>query len=307
MNLQYRAARFAMRVLQRLSPALAAFVAERLFFTPPRTGLAPAAREILRTGRPFRLSVEGARIGAWSWGRGPAVVLVHGWGGRGARLAATYVPPLVARGFSVIAFDAPGHGISDGRLSSMPQFARALQGVADVAGSVFAIVAHSMGGSATALAMSQRLRVERAVFLAPAADPAWFAAGFAKALAIAPSVMDAMRARSERRLGCRWTDLDVRQLVHSFDVPLLVIHDQDDPTVPWTDGAAIAKAWPHAELVTTNGLGHRDVVREPGVVARAVAFIGEGAPTSAAGNEGAWLERDLFRRDIRQHRVFQGA
>lgn len=302
MNLQYRAARFAMRGLQRLSPTMAAVVAERLFFTPPRAGLAPAAREILRTGRPLQLSVGRARIAAWSWGRGPAVVLVHGWGGRGARLAATYVPPLVARGFSVIAFDAPGHGISDGRLSSMPQFARALQGVADVAGSVFAIVAHSMGGSATALAMSQRLRVERAVFLAPAADPAWFAAGFAKALAIAPSVMDAMRARSERRLGCRWTDLDVRQLVHSFDVPLLVIHDQDDPTVPWADGAAIAKAWPHAELLTTNGLGHRDVVREPSVVARAVAFIGEGV-----AGEGAWLERDLFRRDIRQRRVFQGA
>ena len=126
--------------------------------------------------------------------------------------------------------------------------------------------------------------------------------------------MAAMRTRSERRLGCRWTDLDVRQLVQNFEVPLLVIHDQDDPTVPWTDGAGIAQAWPRAELVTTNGLGHRDVVREPSVVARAVAFIGEEvaeavsrAPTSAVSDEAAWLDSDLFRRDVRQRRVFQGA
>jgi len=56
-------------------------------------------------------------------------------------------------------------------------------------------------------------------------------------------------------------------------VPLLVIHDRDDPTVPWADGAAIATAWPGAELVTTTGLGHRDLLRDASVVARAVAFV----------------------------------
>jgi pimeloyl-ACP methyl ester carboxylesterase len=55
--------------------------------------------------------------------------------------------------------------------------------------------------------------------------------------------------------------------------PLLVMHDRDDPTVPWAEGAAIASAWRGAELVTTSGLGHRDIVRDPDVVARAVAFL----------------------------------
>jgi pimeloyl-ACP methyl ester carboxylesterase len=194
----------------------------------------------------------------------------------------------------------------------MPQFAKALQAVADAAGSVFAVVAHSMGGSASAFAISQRLRLERAVFLAPAADPARFAAGFAHALAIEPAVMAAMRTRSERRLGFRWAELDVRRMAHAFDVPLLVIHDRDDPTVPWADGAAIANAWPHAELVTTTGLGHRDLVRDPSVIERVIAFIGGGlgerqvgAPDSAVADEGAWLDNDLFRRDVRQRRVFQ--
>src|SRR5437773_8108715 len=226
MNLQLQATRVAMRALERTAPSLGAALAERLFFTPPRTSLTPPVREVLATGRPFRVCVEDGRVAAWAWGHGPAVALVHGWGGRGGRLAAAFVAPLVASGFSVITFDAPGHGASDGRLSSMPQVARALQAVADAAGSLFGIVAHSMGGSASALAMTQGLQVERAVFLAPAADPARFAEAFARLLAVGPAALAAMRQRSEARLRFRWSDLNVPRLAAKLTTPLLVVHDR---------------------------------------------------------------------------------
>jgi len=310
MNLQLQATRVAMRALERTAPSLGAALAERLFFTPPRTSLTPPVRELLATGRPFRVCVEDGRVAAWAWGHGPAVALVHGWGGRGGRLAAAFVAPLVASGFSVIAFDAPGHGASDGRLSSMPQVARALQAVADAAGSLFGIVAHSMGGSASALAMTQGLQVERAVFLAPAADPARFAEAFARLLAVGPAALAAMRQRSEARLRFRWSDLNVPRLAAKLTTPLLVVHDRDDPTVPWEEGAAIAAAWPGAELVTTNGLGHRDIVRARDIVARAVDFLrlsevaARSTPPCAVNDEGAWVDRDLFERDERRRRLF---
>jgi pimeloyl-ACP methyl ester carboxylesterase len=311
MSLQLKAARVAMRTLERTAPTLGAALAERLFFTPPRTSLAPPVRDFLATGRAFRVCVEDGRVAAWAWGRGPAVALVHGWGGRGGRLAAAFVAPLLASGFSVVTFDAPGHGDSDGTLSSMPQVARALRAVADAAGSLFGVIAHSMGGSATALAMAEGLQVDRAVFIAPAADPARFAEDFATALAVGPAAMAGMRRRSEARLRFRWSDLNVPRLATALDVPLLVVHDRDDPTVPWTEGAAIAAAWPGAELVTTTGLGHREVVRDPRVVARAVAFVRGGTPAaplealpSAVNDEGAWVDRDLFEREGRRRRLF---
>ncbi len=311
MNIQIRAARLAMRALERTLPALAAALAERLFFTPPQSTLAPPVRDLLATGRPFRVCVDGGRVAAWAWGRGPAVALVHGWGGRGGRLAAAFVEPLLAAGFSVVTFDAPGHGDSDGKLSSMPELARALQAVADAAGSLFGVIAHSMGGSASALAIAHGLRLERAVFLAPAADPARYAEDFATALAVGPVAMAGMRRRSEARLRVRWSELNVPRMAAGFDIPLLVVHDRDDPTVPWAEGEAIAAAWPGAQLVSTTGLGHREVVRAPEVVARALEFIREGAPfapveapPSAVSDEGAWLDGDLFRRDERRRRLF---
>ncbi len=310
MNLQLKATRVAMRALERTAPSLGAALAERLFFTPPRASLTPPVRDLLATGRPFRVCVEDGRVAAWAWGRGPAVALVHGWGGRGGRLATAFVAPLVACGFSVVTFDAPGHGASDGKLSSMPQVARALRAVADAAGSLFGVVAHSMGGSASALAMAEGLQIERAAFIAPAADPARYAEDFARMLAVGPAALAGMRRRSEARLRFHWSDLNVPRMAAALAAPLLIVHDRDDPTVPWKEGAAIAAAWPGAELVTTRGLGHRDIVRDPDVVARVVDFLrlAETAPGStppcAVNDEGAWVDRDLFERDGRRRRLF---
>ena len=52
-----------------------------------------------------------------------------------------------------------------------------------------------------------------------------------------------------------------------------MVHDQDDAEVRWAEGAAIAAAWPGAELLTTRGLGHRRILRDPAVVAHVTDFI----------------------------------
>lgn len=301
-----RMLRYAFRPLQRFAPDHAARWAEVLFFSPPRSRLNRAQRNVLELARPFSVSVEGRRLAGWSWGDGPIVYLVHGWGSRGARLAA-FVSPLVSAGFQVVTFDAPGHGASEGRLSSMPEFARALRGVVNAVGPMHGLVAHSMGASASALAMHDGLRVPRAVFLAPAADPPGFALRFgSETLGLGDATIDRVRANSEQRLGVRWNQLQVPPLVHGFRVPLLVFHDRDDDVVPWADGSAITTAWTGATLVTTNGLGHREIVRAPDIVSRSVAFLrGTGRAGATAGADVAahveprWVEAELWGREGR--------
>jgi pimeloyl-ACP methyl ester carboxylesterase len=55
--------------------------------------------------------------------------------------------------------------------------------------------------------------------------------------------------------------------------PALIIHDRDDPDVPYAHGEEIANAWPGAQLVATAGLGHRAILRDPDVVRRTVEFL----------------------------------
>ena len=196
--------RFLFRVLQLVAPSRAAAWAERVFFTAPRTRLTQPQREQLELARPISLVVRGRRVAAWTWGDGPCVYLVHGWGSRGGRLAA-FVRPLVDAEFQVVTFDAPGHGASEGRMSSMPEFARALQALVTAVGPAHGVIAHSLGASATTLAMHWGVSVGRAVFAAPAADPVGYSLRWAGMLGLRPSVVAEMRARSERRLAFRWT------------------------------------------------------------------------------------------------------
>src|SRR6185436_19892625 len=108
--------RAAFRMLCAIAPALASRIAFRLWFTPSGPRVSDAARAFLATGETLDLTVNGRHVAAWIWaseprGRGPAIVLMHGWGGYAAQMQ-SFVAPLTAAGFRVIAFDAPAHGRS---------------------------------------------------------------------------------------------------------------------------------------------------------------------------------------------------
>ncbi len=276
------------RGITPVSPAAAAALAMALFRKPPRHRDTEEERKALARAESLPVSLDGRRVAAWRWGQGPAVLLVHGWGSRGSRLAASFVAPLTEAGYSVVAFDAPGHGASAGRLSSLPQFISAIEAVVRELGengTLAGIVAHSMGAAATTLAMSRGLRAGRVVFLAPAVDPIGYTERFAEVVGLAPDILDRMRRSIERRFGQSWDDFEVLRPAATMTAPLLVFHDRDDRDVEWSNGEAISGVWPGAELVSTTGLGHRRIVHDPAVVSRAVAFLAEpkGATRASRG------------------------
>ncbi|HTD51960.1 MAG TPA: alpha/beta hydrolase [Thermoanaerobaculia bacterium] len=267
-----QALRLLFRAGSSVAPSLTARLAAVLFRLPPRHRTSELESRALRQGRPAFLDTKSGRLATWRWGEGPAVLLVHGWGSRGARLA-SFVEPIVAAGCSAITFDAPAHGDSAGRLSSLPQFMEATSAVAAAAGPVRAIVAHSLGGAAAALAIARGLPVQRVVLLAPAAHPGNYSRLFSERLAISAAVRRIMEGRFEQKFGVRWEEFDVPPRVSSLTVPLLVFHDREDTDVGWSEGDAIARAWPGGRLVTTQGLGHRRIVHDPEVVAQAISFL----------------------------------
>jgi len=295
--------RLLMRLTEAASPVLAARVLERLFFTPPRSRASAADRRFVRTGRRLVLRADGRRVAVRQWGRGPTVILVHGWGSRSGRLR-PLAEPLLAAGYGVVAFDAPGHGESGRGMSSLPEFARALGAVVERLGPVHAIAAHSLGGAATVFAAARLgLDARRFVLLAPPANPASWLAALTAQVGVGEATLRRFRVRTEQRLRFQWHDLDIRGLARELERPVLVVHDWDDRVVPWTEGAAIADAWPGARLHTTRGLGHRGVVRDPAVVAEVTRFVlgrHAGAGTPPPGDGEARLEYELFHPDARR-------
>ena len=266
------------RALCAVAPDTAARLAEKLWFRPPRPGISPASREFLATGEEMSLIVNGGRVAAWSWGAGPTVILMHGWGGYGAQMQ-SFVEPLVRAGFRAVAFDAPSHGASQpgahgARQSTFFEFRDVMLELSRRDESVAGVIAHSGGCTAVGTAIRAGWSIPAAVFVAPMASPLRYQRVFQQALGLTDDVLRRFRDRVEKRLSMRWEDLEMPLIPKIIDTPpVLVIHDREDRETSWRESASIADSWPEARLMTTTGLGHRRLLRDPAVVDAAVRHL----------------------------------
>ncbi len=265
--------RLKYRLLWQLVPRRAIEHGARQLLTPPAHRFPDAELRQMEEASLLRIPMVTGTLIGWRWGRArdPAVVLVHGWGGRGTQLR-RFIEPLLARGLSVVAYDAPGHGMTGGTESSLPHFLRALDAVLDHLGPVHALVGHSMGGAAAALTMARRPdAVGRGVLIAAPASLTDATYRLAAALAWPQALTAAVRRRIEYRFGISWDEFESERA--SGPQELLVIHDRDDSEVPLTCARRHLRAWPRARLLETGGLGHRRVLADPTVLEATADFI----------------------------------
>ena len=258
-----------------LFPDVATALAERMFLTPPRARDAAASALDLVDARSSFLEHKGRHIAMWRWGSrdAPAVVLAHGWGGYAAQMRA-FVFPLLQAGYRVIAYDQPAHGVSEGRLTGLPDFADVLAEVAAFHGNIDGVIAHSLGGAAAALALANgKASFRKAVLVSPPSDLVGYSRRFARWYWMPEAVRKGMQAAIEERYGVRWENLEVPRVAPRLSAQALVIHDRDDRLMPWTHGAAVARHWPNARLMSTEGLGHRRILSDERVTRAAAEFI----------------------------------
>ncbi len=263
-----------LRGVARLAPELAAAGYERLFLHTRRHRTPEREKPWMDGARDFSVACGTHRLQAWSWGDAPrpAVLLVHGWEGRGSQMGA-FVRPLLDAGLRVVTFDHPGHGASTGRSSSIVEMANAVLHIGREVGPLAGIVAHSAGGAATSVALRHLPKIERLVYVAVPADAGRFLFDVGKMLGLPEAVVLRTRKRIERRFNVEWPTLSSVGLAPRMDTPLLLIHDRGDKEVPWEAGRELADAWPNSRLVSTEDLGHRRILYTPDVVDEAVRFL----------------------------------
>ncbi|GAB3662717.1 hypothetical protein [Ramlibacter alkalitolerans] len=81
-----------------------------------------------------------------------------------------------------------------------------------------------------------------------------------------------LQERIEQREGVLMHLFEPRAVGPRIAVPTLVVHDRGDRINGFADGQAFAAAIAGARLAATEGLGHRRLLQDPGVIAQVVAF-----------------------------------
>lgn len=203
---------------------------------------------------------------------GPAVLALHGWRGRPTQfrpLAAN----LLERGFRTISIDGPGHGRSAGEHATPRLYGELLMEVAKFAGGAPAVVGHSFGGAALGAALAFGFRPSRIVIVSSPTRVSRMPFAFAKAAGLPARAMPHYWRLLEQDAGRPLAELDLVATGPGCDIPALLVHDRQDAVIPYADAEALAALWPELEVMTTEGLGHRDILGHEAVLQRITAFI----------------------------------
>lgn len=261
------AATFALNGLVHRAPALGGPLLRELFLTPLRSTRSREGEGTLVAN----LSVGGRRIAVRAAGSGPAVALVHGWQGHMGQFA-TLRAGLMDAGFSVLSFDMPAHGESPGRTTNVAEFTETLREVARVAGPLHAVVAHSLGGAALALALRRNLALQGAVMIAPMTSFDFALDAFSQSLGLDAQGRELTAVLAEDRTGLTRADVNLLNMPEP-SVPLLLIHDEEDRRTRLEDTEKLAQHWPGARLIRTRGLGHRRILDDARVIGDVTRFL----------------------------------
>ncbi|MBC8082306.1 MAG: alpha/beta fold hydrolase [Hymenobacter sp.] len=272
--------RLQLRLQAAVSGAWAFRTAWKLFTTPRRLPVKAWETAALAQTQVHSVRPASGRIVYYEWN--PAgtrtVLLVHGWEHRASfwgHMAAGFV----AAGFRVVALDGPAHGASEGRRATLVSFGEAVQAVADAIGPVHGVVAHSFGAACTAgvpVRFNQQAGggLPRLVLLSVPSSTRSVAERFAGLLRLPPSVVDRMAHFIQQQYGRSAESFSLLETGRHLPVQrALLLHDHQDPNVPFADAQAIAAGWPALDFRPTDGLGHNRILRDPAVIRQVVAFL----------------------------------
>jgi pimeloyl-ACP methyl ester carboxylesterase len=262
------------RFFSRAAPPLAAVVGYRLLSTPPQARERPWQRQLRAQALTTQLVFGSGHLAVYSWGRGPCVLMVHGWGARATHMG-KMIMPLVEAGFRVVSFDAPAHGFSSGKQLDLVQFCAAIHAVARHTGPLHTLIAHSFGCPIALMAMRDwGVDAQRLVMASSINDLKWFTDAFAHYTGISAAVMERMKQiMVERNNGMfDWSKGSVIEMLRRANRPTLLVHDADDPEVPFAHSLSLLKAGPQVELMPTHGLGHHRLLGDVEVIRRVVGY-----------------------------------
>jgi len=277
--LQLHALRGGLLASSHALPSLATRWAMRLFATPtgPRRirydfSRYPGFQEI--TLSYVHESVRG-KLRGYIWGRvdeRPVVVLLHGWSGWGLQLGA-FVQPLLEAGFAVAAFDLPAHGRSSGKQATLPLCHAALAAIAGYFPQLHAAIGHSFGGTVLAYGLTHGVPLPHVVMISAPAGMESPLQHFARGLRLSPRLTHAVQRGWERKLKLEFGSLRAEALSLPAHTRALLVHDRDDAVIPLQEMRRYQARWPTAAALVSEGLGHREILRDGAVIEGVVRFL----------------------------------
>jgi pimeloyl-ACP methyl ester carboxylesterase len=198
--------------------------------------------------------------------------LVHGWSGRGTQLF-KIADELLEQGYSTVSFDAPAHGKSKGTTTIMSEFIASILEIEKQFGPFEIAIGHSLGGMSVLNAIKDGFKVEKAIIIGSGDIIQDILDEFTSKLGLRKEISNHLRDAFENKYQVIMDDFSAYRAAQKINIPVLVIHDNDDPEVSVKAGKHIYENLKNGSLFLTDGLGHRKILGNQNVIRKILEFI----------------------------------
>ncbi|WP_369048638.1 alpha/beta fold hydrolase [Tenacibaculum sp. UWU-22] len=262
------------KVLQFISHNLVAWLAAKLFIRPVNYPVPKRERYMEDSAQKKELTLSNnEKINVLSYGYSKRkILLVHGWSGRSTQLY-RIADMLLEKGYMVISFDAPAHGKSTGKTSTLLQFLETIKVIQKQFGPFEAAVGHSLGAMSLFSAVNEGFKIKKMVSIGAGDKISDIILYFTNTLKLKPIIAKKMKAIYDKK----WKlDIDIYASslkAKTIKIPILIIHDANDGNVPVSCAFSIRKNLQNGVLLITRNLGHVKILNDKNTASRVVDFI----------------------------------
>ena len=263
------------KILQFFSIKLTTLYLARLFTTPIKHKVPKRELEMDKNSIQKRILIPDVNkeIVVYQYGKSEKkILLVHGWSGRGTQLV-KFAEAFVKEGFSIISFDAPAHGKSSGNTTIMTEFIASIIEIDKQFGPFEAAVGHSLGGMTLLNAIKKGLKINRLAIIGSGDKVKDILDDFVKKLELKSEFSSHLQQHFEKKYKEPMENYSAHSAAKTVEIPVLVIHDENDYEVPVTTSINIHDNLKNGELLITKHLGHRKILGNPFVIEKTVEFI----------------------------------
>ena len=269
--------RFGVWFSQQLSTSLATQLALYLFFRPQRFKRPVREQEMhehaLQTSSYVPEIDKEIQVFRFA-GKGPKVLLLHGWSGRGTQLFA-FADELRKSNAEVVTFDMPAHGQSLGNKTNIVELVACIKEVHTKYGPFDHAIAHSMGSMALLRALRDGILMKSVAIIGSGDKIRNVFYRFSEQLQFSDKVTEQMIQTVEKKFGMNLESYSSSMSLEHLEMPLLIVHDKDDKETPFTYSKDLHKIANNSELLLTSGLGHHRILRDSKTVQHIVQFINQ--------------------------------
>jgi len=254
-------------LISQLFPRLSNYIGYKLLLNthaPKRTQFTE-----LKASQQFVLDSRAGHFTVHVFGLGNKVALVsHGWGETSSSFE-KLISSLLDQGFKVVAIDHVGHGQSQGTQSHLLSFIESLEltiaHFEKQGDSVDTLIGHSMGGMAILNLPETTLQNAKIILISVPVQFFTIMFETVERFGISRKLVKGLLETITPKYGKTWLELQSENQLFKLHDQILFIHDENDRLAPIGDTVEYVSKAP-ATLIKTQGLGHKRILSDTGVI-----------------------------------------